>query len=179
MLTWDESKINIKKSIISPENNQLSLISINSKNNTKWPNMSINIFMPENITIKLNNNSMYLKTDKCPTGWTGMTNTISTKITNYIKGLEHGHSLKLTLSGVGYNLELKDSNKLFINIGYKDNIQMDVPQNILVKNIEVNKNGNYEMTAESFDLELLSQWLNKIKQLKPSYKDKYKGKGFS
>jgi hypothetical protein len=36
-----------------------------------------------------------------------------------------------------------------------------------------------ELVCESHDLDKLTNWMNSIKQLKPSYKDKYKQKGWS
>lgn len=188
MLVWDDSKIIIKKNILSiydleiSDKSTISQISIcsTSQSNLKWQDISINMFIPKNMIIKLYKNKLYLEGET-----KGITNTIRSKVKNYINGLEKGHKLKLSLSGVGYNLEFKPASQgqgwLHINIGYKNSIKMKVPNYILLseKSIEINKSGDYVLTAESFDLELLSQWLSTIKQLKSSYKDKYKGKGFS
>lgn len=173
MLTWNESKINITEKTLTSGGSNLSLISIHSKENTKWPNICVSMYIPANMTIQLTKNSLEILEKE-----RGITNTIKSKINSFIKGLEESHSLKISLTGVGYNLEQKNE-ELLINIGYKNSVKFKIPDNILIKSIEINKNGNYELTAESFDLELLTQWLHKIRQLKPSYKDKYKGKGFS
>lgn len=78
----------------------------------------------------------------------------------------------LALDGIGYKIELIN-NQIKCSIGYSHPLFFDIP-----KNIEVKVVNNKEIHASSNSLQKLTLFLNKILQIKPAYKDKYKNKGF-
>ena len=94
-----------------------------------------------------------------------------------IKSIEKNHKYSLNLQGVGYSIKKDESNnRIILNIGYTNKIMKDIPNDI---NIEIKgSEGNVTMTGSSRNLDKLSQWMSSIRELKPAYKDKYKGKGF-
>jgi len=75
----------------------------------------------------------------------------------------------LSLEGVGYKVELED--KIKCSIGFSHAVYYDIPEDITI-NIVNNK----EIHAYSESLQNLTSFLNKILQIKPAYKDKYKKK---
>lgn len=92
------------------------------------------------------------------------------------------------------NMSKDESVCVEMNIGYKNSIKKEIPKDIIVYigNETLNKStpgltssnlkGKIqpnELVCESHDLDKLTNWMNSIKQLKPSYKDKYKQKGWS
>jgi ribosomal protein L6P/L9E len=98
-------------------------------------------------------------------------NIISSLLGNVIVGALHQYKISMVLSGVGYTMKVLDK-ILYIHVN-KRPIQLQIPQDIqlLVKN-------ETELQASSHNLQLLTQFVHSICQLKPSYKDKYKAKGF-
>jgi ribosomal protein L6P/L9E len=96
------------------------------------------------------------------------------------------------------NMSKDESVCVEMNIGYKNSIKKEIPKDIIVyignetlnKSIHTSTPGltssnlkgkiqPNELVCESHDLDKLTNWMNSIKQLKPSYKDKYKQKGWS
>lgn len=90
-------------------------------------------------------------------------------IKTMIQGVTVGFKDKIKLVGVGYKAQINDS--LEIHLGYKNPIR--VPLDIQLK---VNSTGTI-IEGKSSSLTKLSQYLSKIEQIKPAYKDIYKGKG--
>lgn len=91
----------------------------------------------------------------------------------------------LVLNGVGYKIELishrpdtsqsevMSRNYLKFIIGYSHPVFFSVPQDINC--VLINSN---TLELSSYSLQNLTQFLHKIIQTKPAYKDKYKNKGF-
>lgn len=112
------------------------------------------------------------------------------KEVNYL----YKYSSELSVKGIGYRIEYDEKNhKLFLLIGYSNKIEIDVPLNIGIKTINTEnilvypkyrvlkkkKEGpeNYRFTTAN--LNELTQFVNTIKEIKPSKKDKYKHQGLS
>jgi len=106
------------------------------------------------------------------------------KLKSLKKGIEEGHIYHLNLQGVGFgireatikNKEGLEKKGLSLNIGYSNRIEVEIPEGIETK-IEGSE-GNVTLVGKGKNKEELSLWMSKIKELKPSKKDKYKGKGF-
>lgn len=89
-------------------------------------------------------------------------------------GLTPSYLYKLEISGVGYRA-WKEGTKLLLNIGKAVPQEIEIPGDIKV---EIKKNGS------ATELEISGLWKNdvslfacKIRDFKPSHKDRYKQKG--
>jgi large subunit ribosomal protein L6 len=114
----------------------------------------------EKLYLKLNNKALW--------------GTITQKFNQAVKGVSEGHHLTLNLNGVGYKATIQN-NKLNINVGFSHPTIIDIPTYIKPdKEPQPQK-----LKFSSHSLELLSQWLHKIRLLRPANKDIYKHKGIS
>lgn len=133
-------------------------------------------------------------------------NTDFSKFTYFFDNIKQNllnNNLTLELKGVGYKLEFDESSRnLSINIGYSNKININVPEyyNIQIENQNIlkiqlnsilyytqsvqyladNLSNNILLEKRIFtqSYQKLTQFIHNILQLKPAYKDKYKGKGF-
>lgn len=130
----------------------------------------IAISLPKNtLNYQLIEEKLYIKIeDKALWG------TITKKLNQAVKGVSEGHHLTLNLNGVGYKATIQN-NKLNINVGFSHPTNIDIPSFIKPdKDPQPQK-----IKFSSHSLELLSQWLHKIRLLRPANKDIYKHKGIS
>jgi|NOAtaT_6_FD_contig_111_596306_length_774_multi_2_in_0_out_0_1 ribosomal protein L6P/L9E len=102
-----------------------------------------------------------------------ITNDLATKriIKKMIQGVTVGFKEKIKLVGVGYKALINQS--LLLHLGFKNPIS--VPLDSMI-DISIKGNGTI-IEGKSSSHSKLSQYLSKIEQFKPSYKDIYKGKG--
>ena len=102
-----------------------------------------------------------------------LTNDLATKriIKKMVQGVTVGFKEKIKLVGVGYKALINQS--LLLHLGFKNPIS--VPLDNLI-DISIKGNGTI-IEGKSSSRAKLSQYLSKIEQFKPSYKDIYKGKG--
>lgn len=111
--------------------------------------------------------------------------TLNSLISQMIQGFVQPFKKKLVLNGIGYKMEIdtsaiphsrdKDEKQKFLKciIGFSHPVYFKIPFNIEYKLLNSN---NLEFRSNS--LQDLTQFINKIVQIKPAYKDKYKKKGF-
>lgn len=90
-------------------------------------------------------------------------------LNNMAVGVSKGFENKLTLSGVGFKINLQGKT-LVMSLGFSHEIKVEVPEKIKA---DVKNN---ELTGSSFDKQALNHFFTKIHNLKPA--DVYKHKGF-
>lgn len=131
--------------------------------------VSINI--PKYINININNNSisLFISDDKKHDGvmWATSRNLINQAII----GVTTGYTKRLELIGIGYKVTY-NNNILTFFIGKSHPINIPVVDNVTIKLINTST-----ITASSISNTILTKFLHSICQIKPYYKDHYKGKG--
>ena len=88
-----------------------------------------------------------------------------------IIGVSTGFTKKLELVGIGYKVSFAN-NLLTFNLGKSHPIVIKV-----IDNIKITVINSTTITASSISNEILTSFLHSICQIKPAYKDHYKGKG--
>jgi large subunit ribosomal protein L6 len=129
---------------------------------------SISINLPELININIDKDSLSVEsTNKIMWG------TTRNLIQQAITGVTIGYSKKLELIGIGYKFSL--SNKILtFYLGKSHPIFIHLPKDDL---ITINVINSTILTASSISNVYLSTFIHRICQIKPAYKDHYKGKG--
>jgi hypothetical protein len=91
------------------------------------------------------------------------------------------YEIRMSINGIGYSVSLKknavveqSSTFRVINRGNKKPLIVNTP-----KSIDLTVLNENELIGKSHDFLLLTQFFSSIRQIKASYKDKYKAKGFS
>ncbi len=99
--------------------------------------------------------------------------TLSSTLNNLHVSLTRGYTDHLNLVGVGFKWELdKERNMILLHIGFTHVVELSIPSGIIVEILNptcIKFTGSSKFQVRNF--------INKIKQIKPSYKDKYKNKG--
>ena len=156
-----------KKPIIIPKNYQITLRKYTNFNQIliKSPSFSKYINVPTYFSFNIIDNNLFIFSS-IKTSFLG---TLHRKIQQILTG-----SFKKSISviGVGYKLELK-GDKIVTDIGYSHIIEYKIPKNIKITQEKANT-----LIGESNSLEALTQFFSTIWLVKPSEKDKYKGKGY-
>lgn len=105
-----------------------------------------------------------------------ITNNSSTKklIKKIFQGLTLGFKLKFKIVGVGYKIVKNETlGQLEVYLGFKSPVIFPLEEGI---EIFISNNGTiFEGLSSSYDH--LTLFFSSILQIKPAYKDKYKGKG--
>lgn len=161
-----------KKPIKIPSDIKLTIVEYPKYNTIILQSANIlQISYPKGIDIKLENELLYVNTDskELKAYWGSLTSIIQSMII----GLSEGYTRKLLLKGVGYRFETTEQkNKYKIFVGYTIPIIVEIPLDIETKLIN-----NTTLEGKSIDKHRLTNYFNKIRILKASDRDKYKGKG--
>lgn len=146
------------KTLIFSKNNITQSIKLNDLINIQLAegssNFNINISETKNITNK------QLKT---------LFGTQKALLKNFIKGLQQKYKLKLQVIGIGFKIELINS-KIYLKVGKSHQHIINVPNHIQIILVD-----STCIIGYSSDWNLLTEFLAKIKRMKPV--DPYKGKG--
>jgi large subunit ribosomal protein L6 len=94
-------------------------------------------------------------------------------ISNMVKGVSEGYTIKQELVGVGYRAEVKNG-ILELALGFSHDILMKMPPEIKVETV-TERRSNPVITLTSVDKQLIGQVAAKIRSLRPP--EPYKGKG--
>ena len=132
-------------------------------------NSSLKVPLPENIEVKVKNDSLSLnrlKEDQKTKSLHGLTRAL---LQNAVTGLSKGWSKSLELNGVGYKAMLSGK-KLELNLGYSHPIIYEVPEGIEVKIEKQTK-----VHIKGVDKELVGLTAHQIKSYRPI--EPYLGKG--
>ena len=82
-------------------------------------------------------------------------------LADMVKGVTEGYSKSLTVSGVGYKVEVK-ANKLVMNIGFSHVVNVDIPEGLTVTCPTIT-----EIVVSGISKERVGQFAADIKAIKP------------
>lgn len=94
-------------------------------------------------------------------------------LANVIKGVSEGYTKSLTVTGVGYNGEVKGKN-LVMKLGYSHEIVVEAPPNITFE-VERPNPTEFFVRVKGVDKQLVGQVAANIRELRPP--EPYLGKG--
>ena len=135
----------------------------------KGPKGELTTKLAENITIKVEGNTLEVLRSNDNNNTKTMHGTINALINNMMTGVTKGFEKGLEIIGVGYRFQLK-GNVLVINAGYSHPVEMEIPEGITVE-----VPSNTEVTVKGIDKVLVGEFaanVRKVRQPEP-----YKGKG--
>ena len=147
-------------------------VTITEENNVvtvKGPKGELTTKLAENITIKVEGNTLEVLRSNDNTNTKTMHGTINALINNMMTGVTKGFEKGLEIIGVGYRFQLK-GNVLVINAGYSHPVEMEIPEGITVE-----VPSNTEVIIKGIDKVLVGEFaanVRKVRQPEP-----YKGKG--
>lgn len=147
-------------------------VTITEENNVvtvKGPKGELTTKLAENITIKVEGNTLEVLRSNDNTNTKTMHGTINALINNMMTGVTKGFEKGLEIIGVGYRFQLK-GNVLVVNAGYSHPVEMEIPNGITVE-----VPSNTEVTVKGIDKVLVGEFaanIRKVRQPEP-----YKGKG--
>ena len=147
-------------------------VTITEENNVvtvKGPKGELTTKLAENITVKVEGNTLEVLRSNDNTNTKTMHGTINALINNMMTGVTKGFEKGLEIIGVGYRFQLK-GNVLVINAGYSHPVEMEIPEGITVE-----VPSNTEVTVKGIDKVLVGEFaanIRKVRQPEP-----YKGKG--
>ena len=147
-------------------------VTITEENNVvtvKGPKGELTTNLAENITIKVEGNTLEVLRSNDNTNTKTMHGTINALINNMMTGVTKGFEKGLEIIGVGYRFQLK-GNVLVVNAGYSHPVEMEIPNGITVE-----VPSNTEVTVKGIDKVLVGEFaanIRKVRQPEP-----YKGKG--
>ena len=147
-------------------------VTITEENNVvtvKGPKGELTTKLAENITIKVEGNTLEVLRSNDNTNTKTMHGTINALINNMMTGVTKGFEKGLEIIGVGYRFQLK-GNVLVISAGYSHPVEMEIPEGITVE-----VPSNTEVTVKGIDKVLVGEFaanIRKVRQPEP-----YKGKG--
>ena len=147
-------------------------VTITEENNVvtvKGPKGELTTKLAENITIKVEGNTLEVLRSNDNANTKSMHGTINALINNMMTGVTNGFEKGLEIIGVGYRFALK-GNVLVISAGYSHPVEMEIPEGITVE-----VPSNTEVTVKGIDKVLVGEFaanVRKVRQPEP-----YKGKG--
>jgi large subunit ribosomal protein L6 len=147
-------------------------VTITEENNVvtvKGPKGELTTNLAENITIKVEGNTLEVLRSNDNNNTKTMHGTINALINNMMTGVTKGFEKGLEIIGVGYRFTLK-GNVLVISAGYSHPVEMEIPEGITVE-----VPSNTEVTVKGIDKVLVGEFaanIRKVRQPEP-----YKGKG--
>ena len=147
-------------------------VTITEENNVvtvKGPKGELTTNLAENITIKVEGNTLEVLRSNDNNNTKTMHGTINALINNMMTGVTKGFEKGLEIIGVGYRFTLK-GNVLVVSAGYSHPVEMEIPEGITVE-----VPSNTEVTVKGIDKVLVGEFaanIRKVRQPEP-----YKGKG--
>ena len=147
-------------------------VTITEENNVvtvKGPKGELTTNLAENITIKVEENTLEVLRSNDNNDTKTNHGTINALINNMMIGVTKGFEKGLEIIGVGYRFTLK-GNVLVVSAGYSHPVEMEIPEGITVE-----VPSNTEVTVKGIDKVLVGEFaanIRKVRQPEP-----YKGKG--
>lgn len=95
-------------------------------------------------------------------------------LNNMVHGVSVGYTIQQELVGVGYRVEVKDTDILEFSLGYSHDIMLKLPPEVKAE-AKTDRRANPIITLTSNDKQLIGQVAAKIRSFRPP--EPYKGKG--
>lgn len=134
----------------------------------KGPNGNLSVDLCEDISVKIEDNTMNLTRSSEDKTAKSMHGTTRQLISNAIEGVTNGFSKHLEIIGVGFNVK-SQNNRLIFQLGFSHDIVFDLPEGIEA----IAQKTSLEIKGA--DKQLVGQVAAKIRSLKKP--EPYKGKG--
>ena len=147
-------------------------VTITEENNVvtvKGPKGELTTKLAENITIKVEGNTLEVLRSNDNTNTKTMHGTINALINNMMTGVTKGYEKGLEIIGVGYRFQLK-GNVLVINAGYSHPVEMEIPEGITVE-----VPSNTEVTVKGIDKVLVGEFAANVRKVRQPEPYKVKG----
>lgn len=95
---------------------------------------------------------------------------------NHQQTKSEGYKYKTLIKGTGFGVKVVDNKsgqkELELRLGWKDTKKLKVPEGI-----KVEVKDEVEVTVRGLNKDQVSNFIHKLRQIRPGYKDKYKQKG--
>lgn len=144
-------------------------IAENNKVTVKGPKGTLERVLPEEMTIKLEDNQVVVTRPNDLKKMKSLHGLTRTLINNMVIGVVDGYQKVLEVNGVGYRCA-KQGNKLVLNLGYSHPVEMEDPAGL-----EVVVEGQNKIIVKGIDKEKVGQYVAEIRTKRPP--EPYKGKG--
>ena len=151
-------------------------IEVNSDNlvTVKGPKGELQQQVDKNITVKVEDNQVNVSRSTEEKDHKAKHGLYRSLISNMVKGVFEGYTIKQELVGVGYRAEVKGNNRLELSLGYSHDILIQMPSEVKVEAV-TERRANPVITLTNIDKQLIGEMAAKIHSLRPP--EPYKGKG--
>ena len=151
-------------------------IEVNSDNlvTVKGPKGELQQQVDKNITVKVEENQVKVSRSTEEKDQKAKHGLYRSLISNMVRGVSEGYTIKQELVGVGYRAEVKGNNRLELSLGFSHDILIQMPPEVKVEAV-TERRANPVITLTSIDKQLIGEMAAKIRSLRPP--EPYKGKG--
>ncbi len=151
-------------------------IEVNSDNlvTVKGPKGELQQQVDKNITVKVEENQVKVSRSTEEKDHKAKHGLYRSLISNMVRGVSEGYTIKQELVGVGYRAEVKGNNRLELSLGFSHDILIQMPSEVKVEAV-TERRANPVITLTSIDKQLIGEMAAKIRSLRPP--EPYKGKG--
>lgn len=159
-----------KKNIIIPAGVEIKIE--DAKVTVKGPKWTLSYTLVAGVKAEVKDNEIVFSIDNDEKkNLRGLSRTL---VNNMVEGVTHGYEKKLLLIWVWYTAK-KEGSWLLLALGLSHKVKFDVPAEIKCE-VEQDAKGNYVITMQGIDKQLLGQKAAQLKALKMP--EPYKGKWF-
>ncbi len=156
-----------KAPVIIPKGVELNLVGFDLT--VKGPKGKLSYALNEAVNLNISNDVVLVEWNQNDKKATAQAGTTRANLSNMVKGVSEGFEKKLTLIGVGYRAQAKDS-ILSLSLGFSHPVDFEVPAGITVETPT-----QTEIIVRGNDKQLVGEVSAKIRAYRPP--EPYKGKG--
>jgi large subunit ribosomal protein L6 len=156
-----------KAPVIIPKGVELNLVGFDLT--VKGPKGKLSYALNEAVNLNISNDIVLVEWNQNDKKATAQAGTARANLSNMVKGVSEGFEKKLTLIGVGYRAQAKDS-ILSLSLGFSHPVDFEVPAGITVETPT-----QTEIIVRGNDKQLVGEVSAKIRAYRPP--EPYKGKG--
>lgn len=156
-----------KAPVIIPKGVELNLVGFDLT--VKGPKGKLSYALNEAVNLNISNDIVLVEWNQNDKKATAQAGTARANLSNMVKGVSEGFEKKLTLIGVGYRAQAKDS-ILSLSLGFSHPVDFEVPVGITVETPT-----QTEIIVRGNDKQLVGEVSAKIRAYRPP--EPYKGKG--
>lgn len=156
-----------KAPVIIPKGVELNLVGFDLT--VKGPKGKLSYALNEAVNLNISNDVVLVEWNQNDKKATAQAGTARANLSNMVKGVSEGFEKKLTLIGVGYRAQAKDS-ILSLSLGFSHPVDFEVPVGITVETPT-----QTEIIVRGNDKQLVGEVSAKIRAYRPP--EPYKGKG--
>jgi large subunit ribosomal protein L6 len=156
-----------KAPVIIPKGVELNLVGFDLT--VKGPKGKLSYALNEAVNLNISNDVVLVEWNQNDKKATAQAGTARANLSNMVKGVSEGFEKKLTLIGVGYRAQAKDS-ILSLSLGFSHPVDFEVPAGITVETPT-----QTEIIVRGNDKQLVGEVSAKIRAYRPP--EPYKGKG--